>query len=190
VEQSVWRLTTDWTTGIRSPAEANDFSCSLYVHTSSEADPVSYPMVLPPGLKCSRGVTLTTHPHLVPRSRMSRSYISSPLGVCMAVAGQLYFIREWRQSSWTTAGFKSHKSCKVRQRLINANDRRLSRSCLLWCSFLLISVTNVTGHEPETDVRFPVREFWYLSSPSPERLWGPFDFVCNRKLCLILWGQE
>jgi hypothetical protein len=23
-------------------------------------------------------VTLTTHPHLVPRSRMSRSYISSP----------------------------------------------------------------------------------------------------------------
>jgi hypothetical protein len=36
------------------------------------------PVVLSPGLKCGRGVTLTTHPHLVPRSRMSRSYTSSP----------------------------------------------------------------------------------------------------------------
>jgi hypothetical protein len=34
--------------------------------------------VLSPGLKRGRGVTLTTHPHLVPRSRMSRSYTSSP----------------------------------------------------------------------------------------------------------------
>jgi hypothetical protein len=30
-----------------------------------------------PGLKHGQGVTLTTHPHLVPRSRMSRSYTSS-----------------------------------------------------------------------------------------------------------------
>jgi hypothetical protein len=30
------------------------------------------------GVKRGRGVTLTTHPHLVPRSRMSRSYTSSP----------------------------------------------------------------------------------------------------------------
>jgi hypothetical protein len=34
--------------------------------------------VLSPGLKHSRGVMLTTHPQLVPRSRMSRSYTSSP----------------------------------------------------------------------------------------------------------------
>jgi hypothetical protein len=34
--------------------------------------------VLPPGLKNGQGVTLTTHPHLLPRSRMSGSYISSP----------------------------------------------------------------------------------------------------------------
>jgi hypothetical protein len=33
------------------------------------------PGVLHPGLKRGRGVTLTTHPHLVPRSRMSRGYI-------------------------------------------------------------------------------------------------------------------
>jgi hypothetical protein len=34
--------------------------------------------VLSPGVKRGRGVTLTTHPLLVPRSRMSRSYTSSP----------------------------------------------------------------------------------------------------------------
>jgi hypothetical protein len=34
--------------------------------------------VLSPGVKGGRGVMLTTHPHLVPRSRMSRSYTSSP----------------------------------------------------------------------------------------------------------------
>jgi hypothetical protein len=36
------------------------------------------PGVLSPGLKRGRDVTLTAHPHLVPRSRMRRSYISSP----------------------------------------------------------------------------------------------------------------
>jgi hypothetical protein len=37
------------------------------------------PGVLSLGLKRGLGVTLTTHPHLVLRLRMSRSYISSPL---------------------------------------------------------------------------------------------------------------
>jgi hypothetical protein len=35
------------------------------------------PGVLSPGVKRGRGVMLTTHPHLVPRLRMSRSYTSS-----------------------------------------------------------------------------------------------------------------
>jgi hypothetical protein len=35
------------------------------------------PGVLFPGVKCGWGVTLTTHLHLVPRSRMSRSYTST-----------------------------------------------------------------------------------------------------------------
>jgi hypothetical protein len=43
------------------------------------------------GVKRSLYVTLTTHPHLVPRSRMNRRYISSPIGVFMAAAGQFYF---------------------------------------------------------------------------------------------------
>jgi hypothetical protein len=43
VAQSVWCLTTDWTTGGRSPAEAKDFS-SASVHISSQAHPASYPV--------------------------------------------------------------------------------------------------------------------------------------------------
>jgi hypothetical protein len=55
---------------VRSPAE-----------TGSGAHPASCRIgtgVLSPGLKRGRGVTLITHPHLVPKSRMSRSYTSSP----------------------------------------------------------------------------------------------------------------
>jgi hypothetical protein len=58
------------------------FSSSLCIQTGSEVHPSSCTMgtgVLSPGLKRGRDVTLTTHPpHLVPRSRMSRSYTSCP----------------------------------------------------------------------------------------------------------------
>jgi hypothetical protein len=40
--------------------------------------PTQPPIQWVPGVKRGRGVTLTTHPHLVPRLRMSRSYTSSP----------------------------------------------------------------------------------------------------------------
>jgi hypothetical protein len=42
VAQSVQYLTTDWTTGVRSTAEAKDFSASLYAQTSSEAHTAFY----------------------------------------------------------------------------------------------------------------------------------------------------
>jgi hypothetical protein len=35
---------TDWTTRVRSPTEAEDFSSSLCVQTGSGAHPASYPM--------------------------------------------------------------------------------------------------------------------------------------------------
>jgi hypothetical protein len=65
----------------RSPAEAKNFSSSLCVQTISEALPASYPIVRESfvGVKRGRGVTLTTHPHLVPRSRMNSRYTSFPL---------------------------------------------------------------------------------------------------------------
>jgi hypothetical protein len=53
--------------GIRSPAGAKDFSSILCAQTGYS-----------PGVKRGRDVTLTTHPDLVPRSEMSRSYTSSP----------------------------------------------------------------------------------------------------------------
>jgi hypothetical protein len=65
----------------RSPAETKDSSSSPCLQTSSEAHPTSYPMGTSSsflGVTRVRSVTLTSHPHLVPWSRMSRSYISSP----------------------------------------------------------------------------------------------------------------
>jgi hypothetical protein len=57
--------------GVRSQAGGKDFSSSLCVQTGSGAHPASCPMgtgVLSLGVKRGRGVILTTHPHLVPRS--------------------------------------------------------------------------------------------------------------------------
>jgi hypothetical protein len=68
----------DRTIGVRSPAEAKDSSSSLCVQTGSGAHPASCTMGTGgpfPGAKRGRGVTLTTHPQLVLRSGMSRSYI-------------------------------------------------------------------------------------------------------------------
>jgi hypothetical protein len=49
------------------------------------------PAVLSTGVKRGRGVTLTTHRHLVPRSRMSRNYTSSnPLRLQRCVMGLHY----------------------------------------------------------------------------------------------------
>jgi hypothetical protein len=66
---------------VRSPAEAKGFSSSLCFQTGCGAHQslVQWVLwVLFQWLKRSRGVTLTTHPHLAPRSRMSGSYTSSP----------------------------------------------------------------------------------------------------------------
>jgi hypothetical protein len=68
-------------TEVQSPAEEKDFSSSFCVQISYEAHPAYYPMgTRGPflGVKHDRGMMLTTHTHLLPRSRMSRSYTSSP----------------------------------------------------------------------------------------------------------------
>jgi hypothetical protein len=86
---------------VRSPAEAKDFSSSFCVQTSSGAHPASYRMgsgVLSQGVKRGGGVTLTTHSHLLLRSRISRRYTFSPPSASMACSGAalLYFRSEWR----------------------------------------------------------------------------------------------
>jgi hypothetical protein len=79
VAQSVQCLATGWTTGrsrFDPQQRRNDFF-SRPALGSTQPPVKRVPEVLSPGLKCGRGVTLTTHPHLLPRSRMSRSYTSS-----------------------------------------------------------------------------------------------------------------
>jgi hypothetical protein len=76
--------------GVRSPAGAKDFSSNLYVQAGSEVHPASCTMGtggLLPWSKRGRSVTLTTRPHLVPKSRMSRSYIFSTPSTTMACSG-------------------------------------------------------------------------------------------------------
>jgi hypothetical protein len=63
------------------PAGTKDFSFGLCVHTGSEVHPASYPVVTGgsfPGVKARPGLDTDHSPHLVPRSRMSRGYISFP----------------------------------------------------------------------------------------------------------------
>jgi hypothetical protein len=65
---------------VRSPAEAGDVSSKPVSKPAlgPTQPPVQWvPRVLSPGVKRGRGVTLTTHPQLVPRSWRSRSYTSS-----------------------------------------------------------------------------------------------------------------
>jgi hypothetical protein len=67
--------------GVRSPSGENNFSFSLYIHIGSETHPAFCTMGTGspfPGAKRGWGVTLTTHPHLVPRSKTSMRYTSSP----------------------------------------------------------------------------------------------------------------
>jgi hypothetical protein len=80
-------LTTDLVTGVRSPAEAKDFSSGLCAQTNSKTHPASDPMGAGgpiPEVNRGRDVTLTTHPRLVPISRMSRNYTACSPGSCLA----------------------------------------------------------------------------------------------------------
>jgi hypothetical protein len=75
---------------VRSPAGERIFpvtSVSRPALASTQPPAQWVPGVLSPGLKRGRGVTLITHPYLVSRSRMSRSYTSSPPCAFMASSG-------------------------------------------------------------------------------------------------------
>jgi hypothetical protein len=86
-------LTTGWTTG-RSGFDPRQGQ-RIFPPTSVSRPalvptqpPVQWvPGILSPGVKRGRDVMLTTHPHLIPRSWMSRSYTSSPPSASMACSG-------------------------------------------------------------------------------------------------------
>jgi hypothetical protein len=75
---------------VRSSAEAKDFSSSLCVQTGSGAHPASCTMGTGgpiPGGKARPGRDADHSPHLVSRSRLSRSYSSSPPSALVACSG-------------------------------------------------------------------------------------------------------
>jgi hypothetical protein len=76
---------------VQSLAKAKDL---LYVQTSSEAHPASYPMHIStpfPRGNAQLGHDADHSSHLVPTSIMGRSHTSSPLLNLHGIAGQLYF---------------------------------------------------------------------------------------------------
>jgi hypothetical protein len=78
------------------------------------------PGVLSPGLKRGRGVTLTTPPHPVPRSRMSRSYTSSPSSAFVACSGTALAFRINLDEWWARRkGFYLHRSTQKRKMRTN-----------------------------------------------------------------------
>jgi hypothetical protein len=90
-------VTTGWTTG-RSGFDPRQGQRIFPLASLSRPalgptqPPVKWvPGVLSPGVKRGRGMMLTTHPHLVPRSWMSRSYTSPPQAPSWRVEGLLYF---------------------------------------------------------------------------------------------------
>jgi hypothetical protein len=93
VAQLVLCLATDWTTGgsrFDPRQRRKDFSSSLCVQTGSGAHPVSCTMRTGgqfPGAKTRPGRDADHSPQLVPRSRMSRSYTSSPPSAFVACSG-------------------------------------------------------------------------------------------------------
>jgi hypothetical protein len=84
---------SDWTIGVRSRQRQRIFPLASMSRPAlgPTQPPVQWvPAVLSPGLKVGQGVTLTTDPHLAPRSRMSRIYnflLPRPLSSCMASSG-------------------------------------------------------------------------------------------------------
>jgi hypothetical protein len=90
---------------VRSPTEAKG-SFPLASVSRPALRPTQPPVQWVPDVKCGRGVTLTTHPHLAPRSIMSRSYIPSPPSASMACSGTalLYFYFTFNSHSGETCG--------------------------------------------------------------------------------------
>jgi hypothetical protein len=89
------------------------------------------PGVLSFGVKCGRGVTVTTHTHLMTRSRLSRSYMSSRPSASVVCSGTtlLYGVRAGKcidhkpqYYSVTKHPFQSHENHLQCGQLLNLTE--------------------------------------------------------------------
>jgi hypothetical protein len=111
--------------GVQSLAGAKDYSSNLCVQIGSGAHPASCTMCTwgPfPGAERGRGVTLTTHSHLVPKWRMSRSYTPLPPSATMACSGTallfaFLLLCIWRNSLMYKFFMRRSTVCLERQTL-------------------------------------------------------------------------
>jgi hypothetical protein len=90
VAQAVQCLTTGWTTGrLGFDPRQGQRIFPLASVSRPALGPTQPPVQWVPGGPFPGGKArpLTTHPHLVPRSSMSRNYTSSPLSAFMACSG-------------------------------------------------------------------------------------------------------
>jgi hypothetical protein len=89
----------DWTTGVRSPTEAEDFSSSLCIQTSSGAHPASYPMGTGGSFPGGKARPRRDADHSPPSSTEVKNeqelYLLSPQAPSWRVVGQLYFYFTW-----------------------------------------------------------------------------------------------
>ena len=94
---------------------------SAPVQTGPEAHPASCTMGTRsfPGVRCGRGVTLTPHPLLVPRSKIEQSYTSTlPKGLCGLRKGETYLIKNEPVTDGVMEGLwiKQTKLCKLKMK--------------------------------------------------------------------------
>jgi hypothetical protein len=92
---------------VRSTPEVKDFSSSLCVQIGSAAHPASCSMGTGgpfPGGKARPGRDTDHSPHLVPKSRMSRSYTSFPIKRLVACSGTALALWEF----WNRISFNFH----------------------------------------------------------------------------------
>jgi hypothetical protein len=86
------------------------------------------PGVLSPGLKLGRGLTLTNHPRLVPRSRMSRSYTFSPPSASVECGGNALGLVYEHYSQ--TAAILSEPSLHEEWKVLKGRERMVIGKCL------------------------------------------------------------
>jgi hypothetical protein len=141
---------------LRSPLEAKDFSSSLCVQTSSEVHPASYAMGTGgpfPVDKAQPGRDADLSPNPVPRSRISRSYTSSPTRRLHVVLWDRFTFTFTFKTRWDscTSETKHDRRTEPRWKLFVSTRRIQKKGCNLeidlswfWVLINIVSAVAIT----------------------------------------------